>query len=110
MRADGSHQFLEDGGPILGIFPAQDYDQFQTPFRDGDVIVIYSDGITESCSPADEEFDLERLADLVREHRARRCRRDCGCNPRARQGMDGRVPACRRHDTGRCAQNYRECV
>jgi serine phosphatase RsbU (regulator of sigma subunit) len=69
MRADGSHEFLTHGGPILGLFPNLEFTQYQTPFHDGDVIAIYSDGITEACTPQDEEFNLERLAEVVRKHR-----------------------------------------
>ena len=37
----------------------------------GDLLCIYSDGITEAESPADEEFGLGRLIDLLRRERHR---------------------------------------
>ena len=70
VRADETAEFLKDGGKILGVFPAESFAQYQTHLGEGDILVVYSDGITEACSSEDDEFDLERPAATVREHRS----------------------------------------
>jgi sigma-B regulation protein RsbU (phosphoserine phosphatase) len=35
-----------------------------------DTLILYTDGITEAVNPEDEEYGLDRLADLCREHRS----------------------------------------
>ncbi len=69
VRADGSVQELKSMGTVLGILPDLGYDQGQETLRDGDLIAIYSDGVTEAHDPSDEEFGESRLADLLALHR-----------------------------------------
>jgi serine phosphatase RsbU (regulator of sigma subunit) len=56
---------LEAGGPVLGILPAARYEQARCAVRSGDVLVLYSDGLTEATSPAGEEYGEGRLRDLL---------------------------------------------
>jgi sigma-B regulation protein RsbU (phosphoserine phosphatase) len=53
------------GGMILGILPMATYQESRVVMEHGDVLVLYSDGVTEAANPADEEFGEERLAALV---------------------------------------------
>jgi phosphoserine phosphatase RsbU/P len=63
VRADGTVERLECTGLILGILPAAPYDQKTCPLEPGDMVVLFSDGVTEACRPdVDEEFGEERLA------------------------------------------------
>jgi serine phosphatase RsbU (regulator of sigma subunit)/pSer/pThr/pTyr-binding forkhead associated (FHA) protein len=69
VRAGGSSERLEGGGPIMGVFEDSDYEQERAELAPGDLLAIYSDGVTEACSPAEEEFDMDRLAKVLAEHR-----------------------------------------
>jgi serine phosphatase RsbU (regulator of sigma subunit) len=57
---------LDRGGGVLGVFKEWRYDEEQVPLGSGDRILMYSDGITESCNTAGEQFGESRLSDLVR--------------------------------------------
>ena len=47
------------------MFPEGGYEQGRVSLRSGDRIVLYTDGITDVCNAADEEFGDERLVDLA---------------------------------------------
>ncbi len=69
VRADGTSERLEGGGTILGMFPEEGYESRRTSLRDGDMLAVFSDGVTESHDPAGEEFGEARLAALLARHR-----------------------------------------
>lgn len=70
VRADGAIERLDSGGPVLGVFPAARYEQAQVVLGAGDRLVLFTDGIIEARSEADEEFGDERLlAAAVAHHR-----------------------------------------
>jgi len=71
LRASGSTEWLDVGGPILGAFPGLTYDETEVALEPGDLLVCYTDGVTEAFSPAEEEFEPWRLVDTVRRHRTR---------------------------------------
>jgi sigma-B regulation protein RsbU (phosphoserine phosphatase) len=66
LRADGSRQLLEDSGFPLGVFENSRYSESVVDFRRGDILVLYTDGVTEASDEADENFGLERLEQVVR--------------------------------------------
>lgn len=70
VRASGEIEMLEGGGPVLGILPIAKYDEQNAGLGKGDVLVIYSDGVTEATDLAEEEYGEERLTNIVRQHRA----------------------------------------
>jgi sigma-B regulation protein RsbU (phosphoserine phosphatase) len=65
---DGSSQLLECGGTVVGLFDNVSYPEATVQFRVGDILVAYSDGVTE---PENDygEFGEERLIQLVRANR-----------------------------------------
>ncbi len=73
--ADGSCRELQAGGLILGMLPMQSYGQEEVTLAPGDVIALFTDGITEAAStevpePAEEEqFGEERLLEIVQANR-----------------------------------------
>jgi serine phosphatase RsbU (regulator of sigma subunit) len=69
VRADGSVEFLEGGGTVLGMLPELGYETRRVPMRAGDLVMVFSDGVTEATDTADEEYGQDRLVDLLREHR-----------------------------------------
>jgi sigma-B regulation protein RsbU (phosphoserine phosphatase) len=70
VHADGSVERLATGGAVLGVFPDGGYEQGRVAIQSGDRLVLYTDGITEARSAADEEFGEPRLIDLVVANRA----------------------------------------
>jgi serine phosphatase RsbU (regulator of sigma subunit) len=71
VRADGSAEMLEGGGPVLGILPIAPYSEMHTRLGHGDMLVLYSDGVTEANNPNYEEFGEDRFIDVLREYRER---------------------------------------
>jgi serine phosphatase RsbU (regulator of sigma subunit) len=96
VRADGTLERLRSGGLILGMLPGQSYVEERSRIEMGDVLVCYTDGITEAMGPpllppelpaaqrsdegaeGDEEeddedrenfFEEERLLEVLRRHR-----------------------------------------
>jgi len=57
---------LESSGTILGVFPDASFDQQSFPFSPGDLLVVYSDGVTEAVNEADEFFEDDRLEDVIK--------------------------------------------
>ena len=61
VHADGSVSRLADGGPVLGVFCDATYEQAAVQISAGDRVVLFTDGVTEARSAADEEYGEERL-------------------------------------------------
>ena len=61
---ENGFDILEGGGMILGILPMAQYKEFQVRMEPGDILVLYSDGVTEAVNPSDEDFGEKRLAGL----------------------------------------------
>ncbi len=71
LHADGAFEELKPGGVPLGLIPGARYQSSAVTLGRGDLVCIYSDGITEAASPDEEEFGMERLIDLLRAERER---------------------------------------
>ncbi|MGH7197409.1 MAG: PP2C family protein-serine/threonine phosphatase, partial [Candidatus Omnitrophota bacterium] len=69
LRAGGSPEYLSKGGVALGIFADSTYKEKPIPLQGGDILVFYTDGVTEARNEKDEEFGLARLERLVEENR-----------------------------------------
>ena len=65
FRADGSVERLEASGMPLGLFPIVEYDKVETTLARGELLLLYTDGITEAANPKGDEFGLERLQAAV---------------------------------------------
>jgi sigma-B regulation protein RsbU (phosphoserine phosphatase) len=74
LRARPEHQGrvdeLPSGGVPLGLLPGSRYKMRDLEIEPGDLLCIYSDGITEAESAAEEEYGNDRLIDLLQRHRA----------------------------------------
>jgi serine phosphatase RsbU (regulator of sigma subunit) len=57
---------LSTGGTIIGMFPQANYEEATVNLRAGDVLVVFTDGVTEALNPREEEFGEERLRELLR--------------------------------------------
>jgi sigma-B regulation protein RsbU (phosphoserine phosphatase) len=64
-RANGSYEQLKTGGIALGMFELARYEFGLTTLNIGDVIVMYSDGVTEAEDGAGVPFDEDGLRGVV---------------------------------------------
>ncbi len=68
LYQDGGFHELDQGGLVLGPDPDAHYERGYLRLRPSDVIVIYSDGITEAQSPEGEDFGVPRLQGIIAGH------------------------------------------
>ena len=69
LHQDGSHERLDEGGGVLGVFATQTFHAGVAELRRGDRVVLYTDGVTEASNAADEEFGEERLLRVLQDNR-----------------------------------------
>jgi phosphoserine phosphatase RsbU/P len=65
IRADGSQEWLEAGGMVVGLLPDACYDCGSVAMGNGDLLVACTDGITEAMDADGNEYSRERLAESV---------------------------------------------
>ena len=68
LRAGGSVDQLNSNGTVLGLFENWEGDLSSTELQSGDLLVLYTDGVTESENEHEEEFGQQRLIDAIRRH------------------------------------------
>jgi sigma-B regulation protein RsbU (phosphoserine phosphatase) len=56
---------LEVGGPAVGLFQSACYSQGQIQLTSGDVVLLYTDGMSEAMNAKDEEWGEERMIGVV---------------------------------------------
>jgi len=64
-RQGGRTELLTAGGPVLGILPNITYSGGRTKLEPGDLLVMYSDGVSEAPNAKDEEFSEEAVAQIA---------------------------------------------
>jgi sigma-B regulation protein RsbU (phosphoserine phosphatase) len=69
MDQDGTARFEERGGVPLGMFRDTRYYEYYETMKPGQVLVLYTDGVTEAMNSTGEEYGRDRLVDAVRESR-----------------------------------------
>ena len=52
---------MSGGGPVLGVFPDQEFEERENPLAALDRVVLFTDGVSESWNPAGEEFGDQRI-------------------------------------------------
>jgi CHASE2 domain-containing sensor protein len=70
VRANGAIEELEKGGLILGVFPMAEYEEGVVDLASGDLVVLFTDGVTEAESRHGLYSD-ERLQELLLRERGR---------------------------------------
>jgi serine phosphatase RsbU (regulator of sigma subunit) len=73
LRAGGSVETLSGNGLVMGLFSAVQYEVKKTTLAAGDMLVLYSDGVTEAADSADTEFGESGLADFLTARKSVRC-------------------------------------
>jgi serine phosphatase RsbU (regulator of sigma subunit) len=70
VRASGEVETLDTGGPVMGLIGVAPYCSARVQMNPGDLLVAFSDGVTEAVNTAYDEFSDQRLERLSLELRA----------------------------------------
>jgi sigma-B regulation protein RsbU (phosphoserine phosphatase) len=69
FRRDGrGPERLSVGGMALGVLEEFPYEESSTPLEPGDILVAYSDGITDAINEFEAPFGEDRLVNTIRTH------------------------------------------
>jgi len=68
---DGSVEQLKRTGIPLGVMEETTWKRVSIKIEKGDVLVLYTDGITDAQNPAEEFYGLERLENAIKKHHGR---------------------------------------
>ncbi len=68
-HADGKMEYLTQGGLALGTFENSKYEERPVKLNPGDIIVFYTDGVTEAKNEKEEEFGTKRLKQAINDSR-----------------------------------------
>jgi sigma-B regulation protein RsbU (phosphoserine phosphatase) len=71
LRACGERIWMGATGVPLGLFPGMTWEELSFTLHSGDVLVLYSDGVSEAQTVIFDEFGPDRLADIVERQRDR---------------------------------------
>ena len=66
LRADGTSLSLVEGGVALGVLEDARYEERPIALRDGDILVMYTDGVSEAEDERNDQFGPERIEQIVR--------------------------------------------
>jgi sigma-B regulation protein RsbU (phosphoserine phosphatase) len=69
LRRDGSVELLATTGLPLGLFGKAAYEEGRVALASGDLLMLYSDGVPEAWDINEEEFGMDRIIGVLREHR-----------------------------------------
>jgi len=69
-RVNGMIEQLSSGGFPLGILPMAEFEVGETHLQSGEALIVYSDGVTEANNLKEEEFGMDRLAEVIRRNLA----------------------------------------
>jgi serine phosphatase RsbU (regulator of sigma subunit) len=69
LRVDHTVERLDATGTVLGLFEDWDCEMGERTIYSGDMLALYTDGITEAFNHAEEEFGEERLVEVLHRHR-----------------------------------------
>jgi sigma-B regulation protein RsbU (phosphoserine phosphatase) len=66
LRAGGGIEYLVEGGLALGVLEDSRYEERPIALGGGDVLVMYTDGVSEAESSAGEQFGRRRIEEVTR--------------------------------------------
>ena len=73
LRADGEVEQLDSTCTLVGLFEEWDCSMHEQELAAGDVLALYTDGITEASNESGEEFGERSLVEALRRHRELSC-------------------------------------
>ncbi len=78
VRRDGEVERLDRGSTVLGLFPEIETDVGSCLLETGDLLTMFTDGLSEAEDPAGAVFDDHRILETLTEARGRNARDICG--------------------------------
>ncbi len=69
VRNNGAVELLTDGGIPLGFIPQSVYSESYIAIEKGDILIVFSDGVTETLDENENEFGDSRLEELIRQNK-----------------------------------------
>jgi len=69
LSSDEAVTRLRSGGPVLGVFENATFQEEVIPFNAGDLLILFSDGVSEAMNVVDEEFGEQRLLNTIFQNR-----------------------------------------
>jgi phosphoserine phosphatase RsbU/P len=66
LRANGEAEWIRATGTPLGLISMMPYDEMSFDVHPGDIIALFSDGVTEAQDTCEEEYGEQRVADFMR--------------------------------------------
>ena len=66
LRASGTMERLDVGGPPIGLIPVAPYREATIELQPGDLLVVFSDGVSEVNNPVGDIWNEEELEQVVR--------------------------------------------
>ena len=73
LRAGGSVEQLSGSGMVMGIFPSVYYEVREIKLEPGDLLALYSDGVTEASTAKGVEFGEDGLTQFLSERKSESC-------------------------------------
>lgn len=65
MRADGTVEYIGEGGMPIGLIPGAQYDQFSVTLKPGERLMFYSDGFTECEGDDGEQLEEQGFEEMA---------------------------------------------
>jgi serine phosphatase RsbU (regulator of sigma subunit) len=66
LRRTGAVERLKEGGAVIGLFPKLEVTSGRTKIENGDLLLMYTDGLSETRNPEGEEYEDERIIAALR--------------------------------------------
>ncbi len=74
LRKDDTMELLQEGGMALGVIPEADYEERPISLRSGDILLMYTDGVTEAEAAGGEQYGTDRLIEILKNCRGQSAR------------------------------------
>lgn len=65
IRTDGTIVELNTGGPVLGVLENAEYQEETLSIQDGDLLIAFTDGVSEAMNSKGEEFGEHRIVEFI---------------------------------------------
>jgi sigma-B regulation protein RsbU (phosphoserine phosphatase) len=95
LRRDGAVELLPTTGLPLGLFAKAEFEEGKVTLGSGDLLMLYSDGVTEASNINEEDFEMERVIEVLKKHRESSA---CELADRMSKAIDAFVGAAPQHD------------
>ena len=68
-KEQNDFKYLKVKGIPLGISPESKYSEAELHYTKGDILVLYTDGVTEAINKTGDEFGMERFKQIIRKNK-----------------------------------------